>query len=118
MASVNTAMRLNLAAASDGCNFDAREKARAAAYYAALQQPSPTPLSLGEEVCLLYAASLGALDAPVAAAGADGCAALLDALLAHVQSKDPELLPKISESGLLGENQQAKLGQLIAEGLA
>merc|ERR1719310_2080287 len=50
MAEVNTAMRLNLAAASDGCNFDAQERARADAYMAALQQPEPAPLSLGEEV--------------------------------------------------------------------
>ena len=36
MAAVNSAMRLNLAAASDPGNYDAQEKARAAAYMAAL----------------------------------------------------------------------------------
>ena len=89
-----------------------------AAYRAALQQPTPTPLSLGAEVCLLYAASLGLLDAPVAAAGETGCAALLSKLLAHVEAGEPGLLPKISESGLLGEGQQARLAELVAEALA
>ena len=36
---------------------------------------------------------------------------LLSSLLASVAQAEPSLLPKISESGLLGENQQAKLGQ-------
>ena len=119
MAEVNTAMRLNLAAASDPANFDEREKARATAYLAALQQPSPAPLSLGEQVTLLYAASLGNLDAPVAAAGDDANASgeLLARLLAYVDGAEPELLPKISESGLLGEAQKARLEVLIGEAL-
>ena len=120
MAAVNTAMRLNLAAASDPGNYDGKEKARAAAYLAALQQPSPTPLSLGEEVCLLYAASIGVLDAPVAAAAdaAGGVDALLARLLAHVRAAEPELLPKISESGLLGEAQKERMEALVVQALA
>ena len=50
MAAVNSAMRLNLAAASDPGNFEPKEKARAAAYMAALQQVDPRPLSLGEVI--------------------------------------------------------------------
>jgi len=103
MASVNSAMRLNLAAASDPGNYDAKEKARAAAYMAAMQQPTPTPLSLGEEVCLLYTASLGLLDDAVMAAGDTGCEPQLRKLVEYVQTAEPALLPKISESGLLGD---------------
>jgi len=117
MATVNSAMRLNLAAASDPGNFDANERARAAAYFAAMQQPSPTPLSLGEEVCLLSAASLGLLDAPVAAAGEGGCEALLGGMLEYVRAAEPALLDKISESGLLGDGQKARLAELIAAAL-
>ena len=89
MAAVNSAMRLNLAAASDPGNYDENEKTRAAAYMAALQQPSPTPLSLGEEVCVLYATSLGLLDGPVAAAGEVGCVPLLRHLLEYVDAAEP-----------------------------
>ena len=111
-------MRLNLAAASDPGNFDPKEKARAAAYRAALQQPEPKPLSLGEEVCLLYAASLGLLDERVAAAGEVGSSELLADLLAHVSAAEPSLLPKISETGLLGEAAKERLTVLLTEKLA
>jgi F0F1-type ATP synthase alpha subunit len=117
MAAVNSAMRLNLAAASDPGNYDANEKTRAAAYMAALQQPSPAPLSLGEEVCVLYAASLGLLDGPVAAAGEVGCVPLLRRLLEYVDAAEPSLLPRISESGLLGEAAKERFEALIAEAL-
>ena len=117
MAAVNSAMRLNLAAASDPGNYDAKEKTRAAAYTAALQQPSPAPLSLGEEVCVLYATSLGLLDGPVAAAGEVGCVPLLRRLLEYVDAAEPLLLPRISESGLLGEAAKEKLKALIADAL-
>ena len=117
MAAVNSAMRLNLAAASDPGNYDENEKTRAAAYMAALQQPSPTPLSLGEEVCVLYATSLGLLDGPVAAAGEVGCVPLLRHLLEYVDAAEPSLLPRISESGLLGEAAKERFEALIAEAL-
>ena len=73
-----------------------------------------TPLPLGEEVALLHAASSGALDEPIALAGEAGTPALLAGLRAHVVAADPELLPRVSQSGLLGETASERLGELIA----
>ena len=84
---------------------------------AAFQQSSPTPLTLGEEVLLLYAASLGMLDAPVADVGDEGVEAVTTRILEHVKAKDAATLDRISESGLLSEAAKERLAALIAEAL-
>jgi len=117
MAAVSSALRLDLAAASDRVYCEVAEKRRADAYMAALQQSEATPLSLGEEVVLLYAASCGLLDPAVDAADGDSDAvsAVVARMLADVRAAEPQLVTKISESGLLGEVSKARLAELIAQ---
>ena len=75
---------------------------------------SAAPLSLGEEVCLLYAASLGLLDASAAEGSAE---AAYPRLLEYVRAEEPELMAKISETGLFGESAKERLAELIAAAL-
>ena len=120
MAAVSSALRLDLAAASDPGNFETAERARAAAYLAALQQTEPTPLSLGEEVTLLHAAMLGLLDEPIAQAGADAAAteAVTRRVIEYVRQHEGATLDRISESGLLSDGAKERLTTRIAEALA
>ena len=75
----------------------------------------PNPLPLGDEVALLHAASTGALDEPVALAGEAGAPELLRGLRAHLLANEPELLSRISQSGLLGDAASRRLGERTAE---
>jgi hypothetical protein len=75
-------------------------------------------MTLGEEVTLLYAALTGALDAPVEAAGEAGAPALLDALLSRVRESEPDLLLRISKSGLLAESAKERISALVEETLS
>ena len=76
---------------------------------AAMQQPEPSPLTLGEEVMLLLAASLGLLDQPVAEAGESGVEGLIKRVLEYVRDAEPATLARISESGLLSDGAKERL---------
>jgi len=115
MADVCGPLRLELASASDYVHCEVAQARRASAYLAVLQQTELQPLPLGDEVALLHAASTGALDEPVALAGEAGAPELLRGLRAHLLAKEPELLSRISQSGLLGDAASRRLGERTAE---
>ena len=117
MQDVTRALRLELAAASDPAGCEPRQQRRAAAYLAVLQQPSPRPMALSEEVLLLLAASEGLLDEPASRLDADAMGALLQGLAAHAASEAPELLAKIDATGVLLEAAAAELRALLAKHL-
>jgi len=118
MAAVTSALRLSLAAASDPVHCEAAEKRRANAYLAVLQQTTPRPYALGEEVMLLCAASSGLLDDAVASAGsAEEVEQLLRRVVAAVQQAEPTLLSRITESGLLAESSREQMSALIQDAL-
>ena len=115
MAKVCGPLRLELASAADYVHCEADQARRAAAYMAVLQQPEPSPLTLGEEVALVRAAASGALDTIVATKGNAEVSDLLRNLLDHVSSAAPELMPRISETLLLGDNVQQQLDELTIQ---
>jgi F0F1-type ATP synthase alpha subunit len=116
MAEVCGSLRLELASAADYVHCEEKQKRRAEAYLAVLQQPDPRPLPVGEEVALLHAASTGALDDLVASCAGDAARmrGVLEGLLAHLQKRDPGLLARITATGLLGDDASKKLGELTA----
>jgi hypothetical protein len=63
---------------------------------------------------LLHGASAGALDKPVAQASEEDVRGLLEGLLAHINDSEPDLLPRITGSGLLGEAASQRIGELTA----
>ena len=123
MAAVSSALRLELAAASDPGNFEQAERARAAAYLAAMHQPEPQPLPLGEEVLLLLAAQLGLLDAPVSAAQAEAgsewaaAARVTQHVVEYVRQHEAATLDRITESGLLSDTAKERLAKRVVEAL-
>ena len=114
MQTVTRALRLELAAASDPAGCEPRQQRRAAAYLAVLQQPSPRPMALSEEVLLLLAASEGLLDEAAGRLDADAMAMLMRSLAEHAASEKPELLAKIDATGVLLEAAAAELRALLA----
>jgi len=115
MAAVCGPLRLELASASDYVHCEEAEARRAAAYMAVLQQPDPQPLPLGSQVALLRAASSGALDTPITLSSEELTPELLNGLLAHIATADPDIMPRISETGLLGDTTSQRLGELTDE---
>ena len=94
MRAVTTALRLELAAASDPAGCEAAEARRAKAYMAVLQQPDKRPLPLGEQVALLYAASEGLLDAAADRLSESQLHEMVVTLSAALRTNAAELLNK------------------------
>ena len=118
MRSVTTALRLELAAASDPSGCEPAQARRAAAYTAVLQQREPTPLALGEQVALLAAASQGSLDVAAGASSAEELEAMLAGLLEHIRTQSPALIDDLSRKGVLLEAAEEELRGLIRDYVA
>uniref|UniRef100_A0A7S3WP47 ATPase F1/V1/A1 complex alpha/beta subunit nucleotide-binding domain-containing protein n=1 Tax=Emiliania huxleyi TaxID=2903 RepID=A0A7S3WP47_EMIHU len=118
MRAVTRALRLELASAADPVACEPAQRIRADACISVLQQPDTTPVSLGEQVALLSAATDGLLDEAVHTRDAAATDQLLRDLLAAVSAAAPELLPKVSRSGELTEAQAAELRGHTREFLA
>ena len=76
-----------------------------------LKQPQYRPLSLAEEVTILFAVNAGLLsDIPL-----DRCGDFQDQLFRHVASTHPDIYPAINESGDISPDVEAQLNQAITE---
>lgn len=113
MRRVTKALRLELASASDPVHCEPAQRRRAQAYLAALQQPDPRPMPLGEQVALLLAAAEGRLDAVADSMPAASLEGLIAGMPPSIAASAPELLPKISRSGYLSDAQAGSLLALV-----
>jgi len=118
MRTVTRALRLELAAAADPVHCEAAEATRAAAHAAVLTQRDPAPLSVGEEVALLFAASEGLLDDAAASADATQLDELVRGICDAVAAADADLLPKITRSGYLSDEQAEALRSILTKYVA
>jgi len=108
------ALRLELASAADPAGCESAQRQRAAAYEAVLHQPQRAPMPLGEEVALLLAASSGLLD-EVSELPLETLEPLLRGIAPYVDERDPQLLARVTQSQLLGEETAERLRTLISE---
>jgi len=118
MRSVTRALRLELAAASDPVHIEEAQARRAGAYLATLQQPSPTPMPLAEEVALLLAASEGLLDEPIASRSSSEAVDLLSRLLCHLRAECAPSLDLVTRKGLLSDSAAEELRDATAAFIA
>lgn len=115
MRAVTRALRLELASAADPAGCEPAQRRRAVAYEAVLHQPRSAPMPLGEQVALLLAASSGLLDDVVDEAPLAELEPMLRGMAAYVDAQEPELLARITQSQLLGEETAERLSGIMAE---
>lgn len=113
MQRVTKGLRLDLASAADPVHCEPHQRRRAAACLGMLQQPERAPMALGEEVVLLYAASEGLLDDVAERLSPAEFAALRSRLLEAVTAADSELLPKVTRTEYLADEQLQHLDAVI-----